>query len=162
MLYCRHSRRKHQYKHLQVIGCQSKERLIFRLMKTKHPIHIRVFKLITSNGDAMPPLIFPYGLTQNTEGYIKSVKEVMLSWIEWVTAGRSYVLKEDTAPSHSSRKKTVLAVRKFLRIRYSKHLAALYPDCNHFDHYASGAVKWEMRKLSATPKINWRQGYPQH
>ena len=33
-------------------------------MKTKHPIHIMVFEVVTSDGDIMPPFIFPHGLHQ--------------------------------------------------------------------------------------------------
>ena len=37
-----HSCQKFQSKNFRVFGCQSRERFIFILMKTKHPIHINV------------------------------------------------------------------------------------------------------------------------
>ena len=44
---------------------------IFELMKNKHHIHIMVFGVVTSDGDAMPLSIFPYSLTLNMEAYTK-------------------------------------------------------------------------------------------
>ena len=34
------------------------------LMKTKHPIHIMLFEVVTSNGNAMTPFVFLHGLRQ--------------------------------------------------------------------------------------------------
>ena len=48
-------------------------------MKTKHPVYIMVFGVVTSDRDTMPPFIFPHGLTLNTEAaYIKYLEEVVL------------------------------------------------------------------------------------
>ena len=48
------------------------------VMKSKHPVHIMVFGLVTSDGDIMPPFIFPHGLRFNTEAYIKCLEKVVL------------------------------------------------------------------------------------
>ena len=53
-------------------------------MKTKYPILIVVFRVITSDGVVMVPFIFPPGLRLNTEAYIKCMEEGVLPWIEIV------------------------------------------------------------------------------
>ena len=40
------------------------------LIKTKYPVHM-VFKMVTSNGDIIPPFIFPSSLRLNTDANIK-------------------------------------------------------------------------------------------
>ena len=42
-------------------------------MKTKHPVYIMVFGLVTNDGDIMPLFIFPYSLRLNMETCIKIV-----------------------------------------------------------------------------------------
>ena len=60
-------------------------------MKTKHPVHIKVFGAVTSDGDFIPPITFPHGLTVNIEANIKCLEEVVLTWNEMVAAGRFYI-----------------------------------------------------------------------
>ena len=55
-----------------------------QISKTKHP----VFGVVTSNGDVIPPFIFPYSLRLNMEPYIKFQEEVMWPWIKRVTIKR--------------------------------------------------------------------------
>ena len=47
-------------------------------MKTKHPVHITVFRVVNIDGDVKPPFFFPQNLRLNTEAYIKSLLEVVL------------------------------------------------------------------------------------
>ena len=56
-------------------------------MKTKHPVHVMVFGMVTSSGEIILPFIFLYCLQLNTLTYIKCLKEVVLLWIEMVGAG---------------------------------------------------------------------------
>ena len=60
--------------YFRVFWCQSVERFKFILMKTKHPVHIIVFGVVTSDDDVMPTFILPHGFTINTEAYIKWLK----------------------------------------------------------------------------------------
>ena len=39
-------------------------------MKTKHPVHIRVFGVVTCDLNVVPQIIFPQGLRLNREAYI--------------------------------------------------------------------------------------------
>ena len=57
-------------------------------MNIKHQVHIRVFGIVTNDGDVMSLFIFSHGLKLNTKAYIKCREEVMLTWIEGVAAGR--------------------------------------------------------------------------
>ena len=47
--------------------CQSEDRFILILLKTKHPIHIKEFREVTKDSDVMHPFIFLRGLRFNTE-----------------------------------------------------------------------------------------------
>ena len=57
-------------------------RFIFISLKTKHPIYIMVFWLVTSKVDVMPPFFFQHSLRFNTKAYIKCLEEVVPPWIK--------------------------------------------------------------------------------
>ena len=61
---------------------------IFILMKTRHGVHM--FWVITSNGNIIPPFIFPPMASNSTEAYIKCLKELYLPRIKKVAVGRPY------------------------------------------------------------------------
>ena len=73
------------------LKCQSKDRFIFILMKTRHLIHILEFREVTGDSNAMLPFIFPDGLSPNTESEIKCLEQGGTPLIEKVAAGRHYV-----------------------------------------------------------------------
>ena len=56
-----------------------------------------------SVGDVLLPLIFSHSLRLNMDAFIKCLKEVVLSWIKRVGAGRRYNWQQDSAPCHSYR-----------------------------------------------------------
>ena len=72
-----HSQRKLQYEDLRVCRCQSEDRFMFLLMKTKYPVHIMMFGMVIHDGGFMAPFIFLQSLTLNTEAYIKFLAEVV-------------------------------------------------------------------------------------
>ena len=53
-------------------------------MKAKHPVHIMVFRVVTSNGYIMTLFIFHQGLTVNMEANIKCLDREMV-------AGRPFI-----------------------------------------------------------------------
>ena len=57
------------------------DRFLFMSMKTKYPVYIMVFGVVTSDSDVIPSFIFRRDLRLNTEAYIKYLKEIMLPWI---------------------------------------------------------------------------------
>ena len=68
----------------QPLTCSVLTRCI--VMKTKHPVHIMVFGVVSCDGDVMPPFIFLHGLNLNIEAYIKCLQKIVLLWIERVAA----------------------------------------------------------------------------
>ena len=78
------------------------------LMKSKHPIHIVMFVVISYDGDVIPLFVLSHGPRLNTAAYTKCLKEVVLISIEKVAAGRPYTY----ATAHKQ-KKLVLAVKNF-------------------------------------------------
>ena len=46
-------------------------------MNNKHPVHIMMFGVVTSNGDIMSSVIFLHGLRLNSENYIKCLEDVV-------------------------------------------------------------------------------------
>ena len=129
------------------------------MMKSKHPIHIMMFKVVTSNGDVMPSFIFPHALRLNTEAYIKCLKEVVF-WIKRMDAGRPYVWQQDPVPCHTSRR-----TQSWLSENFCNHITPNTwlpnsPDDNPLDYYVLDTVETNKRrtKLRAIPKMNWWQG----
>ena len=85
----------------------SDERFLFILMKTKHSVHIMMFRVFTSNDDVIPSSIVPHGFTLNTESYFKCLYKVVLSCTERVASRRPYVCQHDTATCCTSREPSV-------------------------------------------------------
>ena len=70
---------------------------------------------------------------------MRHLEEVVLAWIEKVTAGRPYIWQQDCIILNKQ-ENPVLAVRKFLLPHYPNS-----SDHNPFDYYACGAVEWEIK-----------------
>ena len=51
-----------------------------RVMKTKFPATVMVFRVVSSEGHIMPPHIFEVGLKVNTKVYLDVLKSVVISW----------------------------------------------------------------------------------
>ena len=88
---------------------------VLTVMKTKHSILIMVFEVLINDGDVIFPFIFPHGCRLNMEAYIKSMEEVVLSWIERVAAGRLYIWQRDCTIPYKQ-ENPVLAVSTFLQL----------------------------------------------
>ena len=99
------------------------------LMKTKHPVHIMGFRMVTNNGDIMLPFIFPWRPTQ---------EKVVLPWIKRVAAGRHYIWQQDYHMLHKQ-ENLVMTVRKFLL----HHL---------LDYYMWDVIKCEANKTWCNTK----------
>ena len=88
--------------HLEYAMCPQDKSI---MMKTKHPVHIMMFGVNSSDSDFTPQSIFPHGLRLNIEAYIKCIKEVVvLPWLKRVVAGRTYVKQKDSASCHTRRR----------------------------------------------------------
>ena len=87
-------------------------------MKTKHPVHIKRFGAVTSDGDVIPLLIFSQGLRLNTEADINYLKEVVMLWIERVAAERPPNLATGLCTMPHKQESSVFAAMKFLRLHH--------------------------------------------
>ena len=83
------------------------------VIKIKHPGHKRMFGMIMRDDEFLPPLIFlnRYGTDMRT--HIKFLGDIMLPWIQKVTAVGLSVWQQDSALYHTSRKNWVLVVITF-------------------------------------------------
>ena len=131
-----HSYQKLQHEDFSMFWCQSEDSLIFILMKSKHPVHIMVFGVVTSDGDIMPPSSH-LALYPNIEVYFKCLEEVMLPWIQksgcWKSNGTLY--HATPAGEHSlGCEKTFVATSPNIWPPNS-------PDSNFLDYYVWGVVE---------------------
>ena len=62
-----------------------------RVMKTKFPVTVMVFGVVSSEGHIMPPPIFEVGLKVNTKVYLDVLKSVVTPWCNQVAGGRPWV-----------------------------------------------------------------------
>ena len=51
-----------------------------RVMKTKFPVTVMVFGVVSNEGHIMPPHIFEVGLKVNTKVYLDVLKSVVIPW----------------------------------------------------------------------------------
>ena len=64
-------------------------------MKTKFPVTVMVFGVVSSEGHTMPPHISEVSLKVNTKMYLDVLKSVVISWSNQVAAGRPWVWQQD-------------------------------------------------------------------
>ena len=119
---------------ISVFLCQSEDRFI--LMKTKYPVHIMVFGVVSRNRDIMSLFIFPHGLRLN----IKCLEEVMLPYIERVAAGRPVRLAVRLC--HTTNRRTLC----WLLENFCGHITPNIwlpnsPNCNPFYYYVWDVVE---------------------
>ena len=108
--------------------------------------------MVTNDGNVMPLFIIPHSRILNTEAYIKCLEEVVNPGAEGVAVGRPLRLETGLCTRTHKLKKSVLALRKFLRQHHLEHLATYSPDCNPIDYYVWGAVERETTKLVCNSK----------
>ena len=75
-----------------------------RVMKTKFPATVIVFRVVSSEGHIMPPHIFEVGLKVNNKVYLDVLKSVVILWCNRVAGSRPWVWQQDLAPAHKSKK----------------------------------------------------------
>ena len=71
-----------------------------RVMKTKFPVTVMVFGVVSREGHIMLPHIFEVGLKVNTKVYLDVLKSVVIPWCNQVAGGRPWVWQQDSAPAH--------------------------------------------------------------
>ncbi len=125
------------------------------VMKTKFPSSIMVLGVISSKGgDVMPPHFFGTKETVTKEVYLRVLEDVIVPWMEEVSAGEPYVFQQNGAPAHTSN-----LVQNWLRANlrdsgsfWDKDLwPPSSPDCNPCDYFLWGVLE---RKVNATSHPN--------
>ena len=74
-----------------------------RVMKTKFPVTVMVFGVLSSEGHIMPLHIFEVGLKVNTKVYLDVLKSVVTPWCNRVAGGRPWLLQQDSEPAQMSK-----------------------------------------------------------
>ena len=123
------------------------------LMKSKYPVPIMKFRVFTSDCDVMSPFIF---CRFNAEGNTKCQEEVALLWIEEITAGRSYIWQNNSAPYHTSRKTQYWLWEDFCKHIIPNIWSPNSPDWNFLDYYVWSTVKWDINKTLCKDELTAR------
>ena len=144
ILYCGIHTGSSNTKISTLFDCQSENRFIFIEMKIKHPVHMLVFGVVTSDGDVVVSIIL-YGLTFQHEGLHSAPLDR--------EGGRSYIWQKDSAPCNTSRRIQVWSSKNFCADTTPNICLPNSPDCNLLDYYVSVAVKSDTKdKLKARIK----------
>ena len=83
--------------------CKSRRFNVPRVMKTKFPVTVMVFGVVSSEGHIMPPYIFEVGLKVSTKVYLDVLKCVAILWCNQVAGDSPWVWQQDSAPAHNSK-----------------------------------------------------------
>ena len=83
--------------------CKSGRFNMLRVMKTKFPVPVMVFGVVSSEGHIMPPHIFEVGLKVNTKVYLDVLKSAVIPWCNQVAVGRPWVWQQDSRSAHKSK-----------------------------------------------------------
>ena len=151
-----HSQWKLQDEDCRMFSCHSENRFIFILMISWLPVYIRVFGLVTSNGD-IPPFIFSYGLRLKLEAYIKCLEEVML-----LLTIRGWLLKDPTTGIRTLHHVTQVVEPSFVCEKISV-ITSPVTFGNITSQIAIPLIIYAVQlskrltKFCATPKMNQRQ-----
>ena len=74
-----------------------------RVMKTKFPVTVMVFGVVSSEGHIMPPHIFEVGLKVNNKVYLDVLESVVIPWCNQSAGGWPWVWQQGSAPTHKSK-----------------------------------------------------------
>lgn len=124
------------------------------VMKTKNPSSVMVLGVISSKGDVMPPHFFGPKETITKEVYLKVLEEVIVPWMEQVSAGEPYVFQQNGAPAHTSNLVQNWLMAKLVRPAgfWSKELwPPSSPDLNPCDYFLWGVLE---RRVNITSHPN--------
>ena len=107
------------------------------VMKSKHPVHIKVFGVVTSNDDIMPR-------TQH-RGQHQVLGEDSAGLDQDPPAGRPHVCQQDYLPCHTNRSFVCQKITPNIWLPNS-------PDYNTLDYYVWGVVQQENNKTLCNTK----------
>ena len=126
-----------------------------RVMKTKFPATVMVFRVVSSEDHIMPPHIFEVGLKVNTKVYLDVLKSVVIPWCNQVAGGRPWVWQQDSAPAHKSKKTQAWLQKESYDILPFSHWTLPPPTwtcwTTSFGHTSKTSPAWP----PTTPKPAW-------
>ena len=106
-----------------------------RVMKTKFPVTVMVFGVVSSEGHIMPPHIFEVGLKVNTKMYLDVLKSVVILWCNQVAGGRPWVWQQDSALAFKSKETQTWLQKECYDFVPFSHWPASSPDLNPLDYF---------------------------
>ena len=117
-----------------------------RVMKTKFPVTVMVFGVVSSEGHIMQPHIFEVGLKVNTKVYLDVLKSVVIPWCNLVAGGRPWVWQQDSAPAHKSKETQAWLQKECSDFVPFSHWPLSSPDLNPLDYFV-----WSYVENTPTP-----------
>ena len=121
------------------IWIATNNRDVARVMKTKFPITVMVFGLVSSEGHILPPHIFEVGLKVNTKVYLDVLKSAVNRWCNQVAGGRPWVWQWDSAPAHKSKETQAWLQKEGYDFVPFSHCPP--PDLNPLDYFVWSYVE---------------------
>lgn len=117
------------------------------IARSKHPSHIMVFGLVSSDGKKMPPVFCDKGFKLNTEGYLKILQENVLPWVRanYEDMGK-VIFTQDGAPCHTS-KATQAWLKENMKFWDKSIWPPSSPDLNPLDFSIWASVQTEASKV---------------
>ena len=112
-----------------------------RVMKTKFPVTVMVFGVVSSEGHIMPPHIFEVGLKVNTKVYLDVLKSLVIPWCNQVAGGRPWVWQQDLAPAHKSKETQAWLQKECYDFVHFSHWPPSSPNLNPLDYFVWSYVE---------------------
>ncbi len=105
------------------------------VMRTKYPIKIMIFSVISSDGKAMLAHIFPPKFRLTTAGYLDLLETVVLPWLaSTYPPGTKFLWIQDSAPAHVSKASMNFLNSKFDVMVQPDQWPSNSPDLNPCDY----------------------------
>lgn len=106
-----------------------------RVMKTKFPQSVMVFGCNSSEGDEMPPHVFPQGLRLNSNGYVELLCTVVKPWVGRAAARQPYIWQQNSTPCHTADKSRKSLCGNFHNFTSPNVWPPSNLDCNPMNSY---------------------------
>ena len=112
-----------------------------RVMKTKFPVTVKVFGVVSSEGHIMTPHIFEVGLKVNTKVYLDVLKSVVIPWCIQVAGSRPRVWQQDSGPVHKSKETKAWLQKECYDFVPFSDWPPSSPDLNPLDYFVGSYVE---------------------
>ena len=113
-----------------------------KVMKTKFPVTVMVFGVVSSEGHIMPPHIFEVGFRVNTKVYLDVLKSVVIPRCNQVDGSRPWLWQQDSAPAHKSKETHAWLQKECYDFVPCFHCPPTFPDVNPLDYFIWSYVEY--------------------